>query len=907
MSSIVWENNNIGYNYYTPDFQWDGWSNMSTSFQSTYGRMVFFIRELVLRAKLTITGGEKCKSVSISAYAKNEDYNGHRSHTVRCYLYTSDPSNNFYPAEESSDHPSGFIGSSTVNVTFSSDSERKKLTFTFSSLDLAATTNLYFYFACDSNYGVSVYFAGESGTLVPALSATYKKPLTLSVSPASVTAGSKVKITIGNGSGTSITARIKYGSTQLWSGSTSTGSVEVTVQNSWFTTAGVTGHSMNLTVTIDQLASASATFTAVKSYTLSVSPASVTAGSNVAITVGNGNGVSITAKIKYGNTQLWSGTSTTGTFSAPVTNSWFTTAGVTGHSMTVTVTVSVDTSLSKTFTAVKSYTLSVSPASVAIGNSVAITVGNGSGTSITAVIKCGSTQVWSGTSTTGAFSATVQKSWFTTAGKSSAASMSLTVTVSVDTSLSKTFTATGNYSLSVSPASVATGSNVSITVGNGSGTSITARIKYGNTQLWSGTSTTGSFSVAVNKSWFTTAGVKTAKSMALTVSIDQNTTLSASFTATAGTNMNPTVGALSFAPVNSGRVATNFPNSYIAGYSKVKVAAAVTAGSNAAISNVVLSFPGGSNVTMTYNSSSGKYEGTTAAVINGNTTFTVTAKDARSMSGSKQGTLSGVVAYVKPSVTPDTANCYRCNSSGTKQDGGPYARVKATATWYSSLSGNALTSFLFYIKEDKAAGYNYSVNLTSGQLSSVLQIRVPGESDYVTVVFQIQDKVSDVITRELRLPALRKNVYIRRSADGTYVGIGMEPKRKSGISDIELPEGGAVLIGGFVAHGLPRYHSGSRDGSSFNKNFLDVNHSNLYDIRNTTVPFYKAANASGWSNCPVANTSGFLGVREVLIYNLNSWMMVRISEMYPTPGRIWTNVYNPNNSTWTGWKSITPA
>lgn len=552
------------------------------------------------------------------------------------------------------------------------------------------------------------------------------------------------------------------------------------------------------------------------------------------------------------------------------------------------------------------YTLSVSPASVTVGNKVTITIGNGSGTSITARIKYGNTQLWSGTTTTGSVAVTVPNSWFTTAGVTGH-SMSLKVTIDQDTSLSKTFTAVKNYTLAASPSSVATGSNVSITVGNGSGTSITARIKYGNTQLWSGTSTTGSFSVAVNKAWFTTAGITTAKSMALTVSIDQDTSLSASFTATAGTNMNPTAGALSFTPVNSGRVATNFPNSYIAGYSKVKVAAAVTAGSNAAISSVVLSFPGGSNVTMTYNSSSGKYEGTTAAVINGNTTFTVTAKDARSMSGSKQGTLSGVVAYVKPSVTPDTANCYRCNSSGARQDGGPYARVKATATWYSSLSGNALTSFLFYIKEDKAAGYNYSVNLTSGKLSSVLQIRVPGESDYVTVVFQIQDKVSDVITRELRLPALRKNIYIRRSADGTYVGIGMEPKRKSGISDIELPEGGAVLIGGFLDHGLSRYHSGSRDGSPFNKDFLDVNHSNLYDIRNTTVPFYKPANASGWSNCPVANTSGFIGVREVLIYNLNNWMMVRIFEMYPTAGRIWTNVYDPNNSTWKGWKSITPA
>jgi len=458
-----------------------------------------------------------------------------------------------------------------------------------------------------------------------------------------------------------------------------------------------------------------------------------------------------------------------------------------------------------------------------------------------------------------------------------------------------------SYTLSVSPASVATGSNVSIAIGNGSGSSITARIKYGSTQLWSGTTTTGSFSVPVNKNWFTTAGVTTAKSMALTVTIDQNPTLSASFTVTAGTNMNPTVGTLSFTPVNSGRAATNFPNSYIAGYSKVKVAAAVTAGSNAAISSVVLSFPGGSNVTMTYNSSSGKYEGTTAGVINGNTTFTVTARDARGMSGSKQGTLSGVAAYVPPSVTPDMDHCFRCDSSGNQQNGGLYATVKAAATWYTALSGNTLTQFLFYIKEDHTGGYSDTQNLTSGQQSAPLQMHVPGANDYATVVIAIQDKVSDVVTVEIRLPSALRNIYIRRSVDGTYLGVGMAPARRSGASDIELPDGGAVLVGGFLMQSLSHFDSTATDGSQFGKNFLNVNRINLYDIRNTEAAFIKADN-TGWSNYPVSGA--FEGVRKVVCVN-STHILVIVTELYPTCGRIWTNGYR--GSAWTGWKSITPA
>lgn len=460
------------------------------------------------------------------------------------------------------------------------------------------------------------------------------------------------------------------------------------------------------------------------------------------------------------------------------------------------------------------------------------------------------------------------------------------------------------YTLSVSPASVATGNNVSIAIGNGSGESITARIKYGSTQLWSGTTTNGSLSVAVNKSWFTTAGIATANSMQVTVTIDQDTSKSATFTVTAGSNMKPTVGALSFEPVNSGRVATNFPNDYIAGYSKVKVSAAVTAGSNASISSVVLSFPGGTNVTMAYNSTSQKYEGTTAAVINGNVTFTVTATDARGLSGNNQGALSGVVAYVPPSISPDMDHCYRCDSSGVQQNGGTYATVKAAATWYSSLSGNALTQFLFYIKEDRTAGYSDSQNLTNDQQSTPLEMHVPGENDVVTIVIAIQDKVSEVVTVEIRLPAALKNIYVRRTVDGTYLGVGMAPQRRSGKSTVELPDGGAVLIGGVPLQSVTNFSDDARDGSQFGKDFLAVNRSNPYDVKNTEVEFYRRSVETGWTNSPLGTSATLLGIRRVAILS-STRCAVTIQEFYPVAGRLWTNFYN--NGTWTGWKSITPT
>lgn len=51
-------------------------------------------------------------------------------------------------------------------------------------------------------------------------------------------------------------------------------------------------------------------------------------------------------------------------------------------------------------------------------------------------------------------------------------------------------------------------------------------------------------------------------------------------------------------------------------------------------------------------------------------------------------------------------------------------------------------------------------------------------------------------------------------------------------------------------------------------------------------------------------TSGyFYGLREAFVITPAHYI-VRITEIYPTPGRIWVNIFN--NSDWKGWKSITP-
>ena len=83
-----------------------------------------------------------------------------------------------------------------------------------------------------------------------------------------------------------------------------------------------------------------------------------------------------------------------------------------------------------------------------------------------------------------------------------------------------------------------------------------------------------------------------------------------------------------------------------------------------------------------------------------------------------------------------------------------------------------------------------------------------------------------------------------------------------------------------------------------NINFKDSNNeSNYYGVVGTE-------DASTLINSPV--TSGaFYAYREVLTIKSprqNYKTIIRLTEAYPAPGRIWINAYNPDSSSWSGWK-----
>lgn len=444
-------------------------------------------------------------------------------------------------------------------------------------------------------------------------------------------------------------------------------------------------------------------------------------------------------------------------------------------------------------------------------------------------------------------------------------------------------------SMGITPGTVNTGSSITVTIGN-AWTTETVQFYYGNTLLGNATISNGSGSVSIPKSWFTTAGVTTSQSMAVQARL-VSTSLLYNFTVQAGSDMKPSVGTPAVSLVQD-PAASDFPDTFIANISKAKIRATVSAGSNADIAAVAVGWSGGSAAMSVV---SGAYEATVGPIA-GDTVFTVTAVDARGMMQQASYSLTGVVPYTPPVITILSAGTYRCDSSGTEEDGGEYVRARAAAQIATSgLPGNAVRDFRIYIQEEPGKGdelyYNqqaeyWECGATAGRTSDY----------YETLVFELEDRIQTV-TRSVRLPPATRNFTMKRSQGGTYIGIGVLPQHTSGESTVDIEEGGGYYEGGYLWGSITRLNSTATDGSQFSKNFKNVDTNLLHAPQNAEAFFLKDSD-SGWSNSPVSGSFG--GLRKVIWLDSTHYFVI-ILETAPTAGRIWIS-YNGGT-----WKSMTPA
>ena len=362
--------------------------------------------------------------------------------------------------------------------------------------------------------------------------------------------------------------------------------------------------------------------------------------------------------------------------------------------------------------------------------------------------------------------------------------------------------ATGEISITINSMYVSTGDTQVISVVGGPARVDIKDVNTSTTLLLE-TVTSGRLSFTVPKEWFDRAGGTTSKSLDVRVTA---TPLSVSgrpvygwFTVNAGEDMKPVFGYRSYGPVNTGNAATYFPNSYIAGRTKLTVSIQVTAQTNAQLSQVKLNVAGVENVAMSYNSSTGRWVGTTSAALNENTTWTVTAKDQRGMEASTSPQDVTVAPYTEPVVNINNAGTYRCDSNGDEADDGTWYRAQADAviTTALGLTANGLLEF-----DVRLQGESQGTALTSGTQSAAINGNMNPALAY-TLVFTIQDKVIDTpatFTFELRAP--NRDMVIHHSAGGTNVGVGCVPTVSSGLSTVELPAGGKFMIGGVSLLGI---------------------------------------------------------------------------------------------------------
>ena len=379
-------------------------------------------------------------------------------------------------------------------------------------------------------------------------------------------------------------------------------------------------------------------------------------------------------------------------------------------------------------------------------------------------------------------------------------------------------------SLSLSSAEVSTGGNQVVTIGNGSGRSCTVRVYYSNTLLYAASTSTGSLTIPVSKTWFTTAGLSAVTSFSVSVQIDEDSSLYESFTVKAGNDMKPSLTSMAASVKNSGNAAEYFPNTCIAGVSKYHLEVTVTLPTNATVRSVVISYAGGSNVEMTYNSSTGRYVGDTG-ILSSQVAISVTVTDTRGLTATITPVTANPVPYTNPTINVRSAYTYRCNSSGTQESGGAYWRAKAEAIYYTSLSGNSLLQFKVQIQGQTA------VNLSSDVQTSPQGGSLNANTSY-TLIFTIQDKVSDPITKTFRLESKRRGFVMKESS----FGFGKSPELAN---TIDLPSWISTAIDGALTGGSG-YHKHS-DGTLIQWGSTTTSASGMTQIASSGI-YYGQAN-----------------------------------------------------------------
>lgn len=255
----------------------------------------------------------------------------------------------------------------------------------------------------------------------------------------------------------------------------------------------------------------------------------------------------------------------------------------------------------------------------------------------------------------------------------------------------------------------------------------------------------------------------------------------------------PTIGTVTASAVQPAGTAAVFDGVMIAGISRCKVEASVTAGTNP-IASVYFSYPEADRpVQMALNQSSGKYEGTTSAALPGSTTLTITAED--SVGTWTRGTLSVTMEpYAPPTIQIN--DLFRCDANGAQDDEGARYRINATPNCSSVNNKNSITAFTAGVK----GGTSVSIIDYPGRYYTSVTDELTNPDLVYIIVVTATDRLGRTATVERALAGKLRDVVFRRDTthNTAHVGVGMAPNTMGmeAFHTIELPPDGKLIIGG---------------------------------------------------------------------------------------------------------------
>lgn len=439
---------------------------------------------------------------------------------------------------------------------------------------------------------------------------------------------------------------------------------------------------------------------------ITATPQRVLADTNVTLNFTDRFGSTIALTFKNGEKTLYTGNASQDSVKILCPRSWHRTVGaISENEIAIDVGGIAGRSTASTSFIVQYYSLTISsPENIMVGTPfIAKVNGKTKNDIMTATFKYGDTVIHQETLTSDTISVVCPAEWFIRANYPAKDPMPVTVYF-VDQD-GKTVVA--NFNL-CAPALVITGDKNDITTGLQSESDIhfvienrsvaervnellTLKIMYSETVLESKSFAADETSVSCVREWYEIAAVRTSKILGCRAVVSDAIGRVGvyDFILNAGTDMEPILSPPS-AQIIQPPAAADFPDMYIATYSKSKISLTVTRQTSAVIVSSVILY-NNIEASMAHNTSSDKYEFTTFNALEGDTHFEITVTDERGFVKKETIDINDVFNYIAPSFKVNTL--YRCDAYGSESIAGKYFMLNTTASIDENLPGNRIMLF----------------------------------------------------------------------------------------------------------------------------------------------------------------------------------------------------------------------